>query len=61
MRNVAVVGLVLALCTAPQAQDRKNDGKVAPDGVIWSVSWEEAVKEATARNVPIHFTLHKDG
>lgn len=29
--------------------------------VRWAHSWEEAVKEAEERNVPIHVTFHKDG
>lgn len=27
----------------------------------WAHSWEEALAEAKARNVPIHVTFHKDG
>ena len=35
--------------------------KVGPGtGIDWQGDWEAAVKEATARNVPIMFTLHKD-
>lgn len=29
--------------------------------VRWADSWEAAVKEATARNVPIFVSFHKDG
>jgi hypothetical protein len=27
----------------------------------WAKSWDEAMAEAKARNVPIHVTFHKDG
>ncbi len=27
----------------------------------WAKSWDEALAEAKARNVPIHVTFHKDG
>lgn len=29
--------------------------------ITWASSWEAAVEEATARNVPIFVTFHKDG
>lgn len=29
--------------------------------INWAKSWEAAVEEATARNVPIFVTFHKDG
>ncbi|MCE9584465.1 MAG: thioredoxin family protein [Planctomycetes bacterium] len=29
-------------------------------GIRWQHSWEDAVKEAKERNVPIHVTFHKD-
>lgn len=29
--------------------------------INWATSWEAAVEEATARNVPIFVTFHKDG
>jgi hypothetical protein len=29
--------------------------------VRWANSWKEAVEEATARNVPIFVSFHKDG
>jgi hypothetical protein len=59
------------MATAPWAQDTKQDPnkkpekpkkpiQAKPNGVIWVGSWEEAVKEATARNVPIHYTAHMD-
>lgn len=32
-----------------------------PDGIAWQGDWEAIVREAKARNVPIHFTVHQDG
>ncbi|HEX7896691.1 MAG TPA: hypothetical protein VF950_02965 [Planctomycetota bacterium] len=29
-------------------------------GIDWKADWDEAIKEAGARNVPIMFTVHKD-
>ena len=29
--------------------------------IQWAGDWEKALEEAKARNVPIMFTLHKDG
>lgn len=36
--------------------------QAVPDkpSVNWARSWEEAVEEATARNVPIFVTFHQD-
>ncbi len=52
VRAMAVGLLALLSLSATQQQ---------PGGIIWAKSWAEAVKEATARNVPICFTIHKDG
>lgn len=53
--------LGLAATVAAGAQERKLDKSYKQDGVYWAASWDEALKEAQARNVPIHFTVHKDG
>jgi len=52
MVRVISVGLLalLSLSATPQQSS-----------IIWAKSWAEAVKEATARNVPLVFTIHKDG
>lgn len=72
MRLISVIAMLGLMATAPMAQDTKGgqDPKkptkpkktlvAKPTGVIWVGSWEEALKEAQARNVPIHFTVHKD-
>jgi len=54
MRSAVVVAALaaLSLSAAPQQQ---------PSSIIWAKSWDEAIKEATIRNVPICFTMHKDG
>lgn len=62
MRKIpAFVMLGLAATVAAGAQDRKLDKSYPQEGVYWASSWEDALKEAQARNVPIHFTVHKDG
>lgn len=33
----------------------------AQDQVQWATDWDEALKEAKARNVPIQWTVHQDG
>jgi hypothetical protein len=59
MKNLTLTcALLLAAGTAAIAQGKKN---VPPgSGIEWQGDWEAAVKEATARNVPIVFTIHKD-
>lgn len=29
--------------------------------MAWSKTWAEALAEASVRNVPIYYTVHKDG
>ena len=55
MKQALILGV--ALSAAAGFQQAKP---AAPDGIAWVGDWDEAVKEAKARNVPIHFTLHKD-
>ena len=38
-----------------------NAGPPPSPGVKWAESWEKAVEEATARNVPIFISFHGDG
>ena len=52
-----VLALTLAAALPAALQQAKP---AAPDGIAWVGTWDEAVKEAQARNVPIHFALHKD-
>ena len=63
MRQLTVAMAMLALGVA-SAQDRSKPNQAPkpaePDGILWVGDWDEAVKEAKARNVPIHFALHKD-
>ncbi|MDQ7780510.1 MAG: hypothetical protein RDV41_12515 [Planctomycetota bacterium] len=52
---LAVAGVLLALMGIPLwAADK-------PPVVNWRTSWEEGLKEAQMRNVPIFITFHKDG
>ena len=53
---------ILLTCAAAgmaHAQGKKKD-LLPGQGIDWQGDWEAAVKEATARNVPIHFAVHKD-
>ncbi len=59
MKTSLLVGaLVLAFAPAAMAQSKKGFGP--GQGIEWQGDWEAAVKEATARNVPIVLTIHKD-
>ena len=60
MRRWSAVAVLGLYATIAGAQDRKFDKAYDQDGVYWAASWDEAVAEAQARNVGIHFTVHKD-
>ncbi|MBI2901745.1 MAG: hypothetical protein HYY17_16290 [Planctomycetes bacterium] len=57
---ISAAVLLLAAGTA-QAQAKKGNEPWGPAGIEWQGDWDEAVKEATARNVPIMFAVHQDG
>ena len=59
MKRLTAVVAILSIA-ALGAQERKFKKNYAQDGVYWAASWEEALKEAKERNVPIHFAVHKD-
>ena len=54
MKKLALATAALALLALPALAK-------PPVEVRWGRSWDEAVKEAKARNVPIMLGLHKDG
>jgi len=56
MKRAALLSILSLGALSPQGKD-----KVPADGIFWSGSWDEALKEAQERNIPIHFTVHKDG
>lgn len=59
MKTWMIAGaLILALAPAAMAQSKKGFGP--GQGIEWQGDWAAAVKEATARNVPIVLTIHKD-
>ena len=62
MRHFFSIVAVLCMAATAVAQAKKPEqAKPAdPDGIAWVGNWDEALKEAKARNVPIHFGLHKD-
>jgi thioredoxin-related protein len=54
MRTFTLTAAVLALLVVPAF------AKPPVDGIHWAKSWDEAIKEAKERNVPILVTFHKD-
>ncbi len=52
---LALAGFAAGLAGLAQA------GPGAKPTIQWASSWEEAVEEATARNVPIFVSFHQDG
>ena len=61
MKRAALAILVICVAAgAAQTQAGKKKEWVPGMGIDWQGDWEAAVKEATARNVPIHFAVHKD-
>lgn len=53
------IAVLLAAASAAYAQGKKNQ-PLPGQGIDWQGDWDAAVKEATARNVPIMLTVHKD-
>ena len=53
MRTLSLIAAAFALTALP-ALAKGPECK-------WAKSWDEAMAEAKARNVPIHVTFHKDG
>jgi hypothetical protein len=59
MRTTFALALLALAAAAPQQAPGKH--KLLPgQGIDWKGDWDAAVLEATARNVPILFTVHKD-
>jgi len=56
--SILAGALLLAFAPAAMAQSKKGFGP--GQGIEWQGDWAAAVKEATARNVPIVLTIHKD-
>jgi hypothetical protein len=59
-RAFVAMAILLASAGLAQAQGGKTKGPLPGQGIDWQGDWDAAVKEATARNVPIMFTVHKD-
>lgn len=57
-KTLTACALILSVAALATAQAKKS--APPPPGIPWQGDWEAAVKEATARNVPIIFTMHKD-
>lgn len=60
MVRIAAAVLLIAAAVQDRGGKQEQPKPAAPDGIIWTGNWEEAVAEAKARNVPIMFTAHKD-
>ncbi len=58
---IMVLSLVLAVASAAQAQNKPKKGPLPGAGIDWKGDFDAAIKEATARNVPILFHAGKDG
>ena len=54
LRTAIIGGIAFSLAGLAEAVPDKPS-------VQWASSWEAAVEEATARNVPIFVTFHQDG
>ena len=54
------LALLFAAAGLAQAQNKGSKGPLPGQGIDWKGDFDAAVKEATARNVPIMFTVHKD-
>ena len=53
MRRTVLTAALLALAALPALAKGPQ--------CRWARSWDDAMAEAKARNVPIHVTFHKDG
>ena len=60
MKPAAVALALLCAAAVPGFAQGKKKDLLPGQGIDWKGDWEEAVKEATARNVPIHVAVHKD-
>ena len=58
--KLAFTAAALALSLAATAQQGGKHKLLPGQGIDWKGDWEAARKEASARNVPIMFTVHKD-
>src|SRR5690349_19171511 len=61
MKRIAISALVLAVASLGAQEGRRTVKDYPKDGVYWSKTWNEALKEAGGRNVPIFIAFHKDG
>ena len=52
---------VASIPAVPAQQSRKKFKVLPGRGIDWKGNWEEALKEAEARNVPVMLCVHMDG
>ncbi len=61
MKNASLaLALLVATAGAAAAQNKPSKGPLPGQGIDWKADFDAVVKEATARNVPIMFAVHKD-
>ena len=60
MTKVSLALALLLAAAAPALAQGKKKEMLPGQGIDWQGDWEAAVKEASARNVPILFAVHKD-
>lgn len=61
MKRLVLPALALMASAAlAGGPDDKKPAKVPADAIKWATSWDEAIREAKERNVPIHVAYHKD-
>lgn len=58
-RALLALAVLFAAASPALAQGRKKE-MLPGQGIDWKADWDAAVKEATARNVPIMYAVHKD-
>lgn len=53
MKRVAAAFVAVLGLSASPPQEKPT--------MLWAKTWADAVEEAKIRNVPIYYTVHKDG
>ena len=60
MKRAAVAFLLVCVATGVAHAQGKKKEMLPGQGIDWQGDWDLALKEAAARNVPIHIAVHKD-
>ena len=54
---LAVLGVVALWTAAPAQEPGKAPTQTAPKSILWSRTWQGALREASVRNVPIYILV----